>query len=148
MWFQLGFNYLFELPKLAGPDDKRAPHWRQRGVETLRQAALFEEVPEWLPNLVAGMLTKNGSDEMAVRHLEQAYAVAASDEARLQIRAKLKQLRGQQIAGQLEDEHRQFQHTIESRYPYAPDAFSVLAGPRQPRAVDLAAPPSPGEPRR
>jgi hypothetical protein len=148
LWFQLGFNYLFELPKLAPADDKRIPHWRQRGVETLRQAALFEGVPEWLPNLVAGMLTKNGSDQMAIRHLEQAYAVAASDEARAQIRSELVHLRGQQVGRQLEEEHRRFTGLVESRYPYAPDAFSVVAGPRQPRAVDLKALAAPDERRR
>jgi hypothetical protein len=137
--FQLGFNYLFELPKLTDANDQRAPHWRQRGVEALRQAALFEGVPEWLPNLVAKMLTKGGSDAMAIRHLEQAYAVAASDEARLQIRAELQLLRGAQISRQLEEEHRRYQALIEARYPYAPDAFSMVAGERRPRAVDLPA---------
>jgi hypothetical protein len=139
MMFQLGFNYLFELPRLAGDDDARAPHWRQRGVELLRQAALFEGTPDWLPNLVARMLTRKGSDEMAVRHLEQAYAVAASDEARVQIRAKLTQLRGRQITSQLEEEQRRYEARIAARYPYAPDAFSVIAGARQPDAVDLQA---------
>jgi hypothetical protein len=144
--FQLGFNYLFELPKLSARDDKRAPEWRQRGVEVLRQAALFEEVPEWLPNLVARMLTKGGKDEMAIRHLEQAYAVAGSDEARRQIRAELQQLRGEQVTRQLEDEHRRYQAEIEARYPYAPDAFSVVAGPRERRGVDLPALVNPAAP--
>jgi hypothetical protein len=141
--FQLGFNYLFELPKVGGADDKRAPHWRQRGVEALRQAALFEGVPDWLPNLVARMLTKGGSDEMAIRHLEQAYAVAGSDEARAQIRAELQQLRGEQVSRQLDEEHRRYQARIDARYPYAPDAFSAVAGSRHPRAVDLPAPAAP-----
>jgi hypothetical protein len=134
--FQLGFNYLFELPKLVGPDDPRVPQWRQRGVEALRQAALFEGGPEWLPNLVARMLTKDGSQDLAIRHLEQAYAVAASEEARTQIRYKLIQLKGQQISRQLEEEHHRFQKKIAERYPYAPEAFSVIA-PRHPRTVDL-----------
>lgn len=135
--FQLGFNYFFELPKLAKPDDPRVPDWRQRGVEALRQAALFQGIPDWLPNLVARMLTKGGSDEMAIRHLEQAYAVASSEEARTQIRAKLRDLRGESFYRQLEEEQRRFEKMIESRYPYAPDAFSVITGPRRPRAVEL-----------
>jgi hypothetical protein len=134
--FQLGFNDLFELPKLVSADDPRIPQWRQRGVEALRQAALFEGGPEWLPNLVARMLTKNGSQDMAIRHLEQAYAVAATEEARTQIRYKLIQLKGQQFSRQLEEEHHRFQKKIGERYPYAPEAFSVIA-PRHPRTVDL-----------
>jgi hypothetical protein len=132
--FQLGFNYLFEMPKLVGRDDPRIPHWRQRGVEALRQAALFEGIPDWLPNLVARMLTKEGSQDMAIRHLEQAYAVASSEEARTQIRAKLNQLEGAQITRQLEEERRRFQTMLQGRYPYAPEAFSVIA-PRRPRAI-------------
>jgi hypothetical protein len=137
MKFQVGFNYLFELPKLVGADDRHVPEWRQRGVEALRQAALFEGVPEWLPSLVARMLTKSGGEDMAIRHLEQAYAVAASEEARTQIRYKLMQLKGQQVYRQLEEEQKRFQHRIEARYPYAPEAFSVIA-PRRDRAVDLS----------
>jgi hypothetical protein len=143
LWFQLGFSYFFELPRLAGAEDERTAHWRQRGVEMLRRAALFEGIPDWLPSLVAGMLTKAGSGQMAIRHLEQAYAVASSDEARLQIRFKLNQLRGQQITVELEQEYRHFAAMIESRYPYAPEAFSVVAGPRQGRSVELPPPPTP-----
>jgi hypothetical protein len=143
--FQLGFNYLFELPKLVKADDPRIPEWRQRGVESLRQAALFEGIPDWLPNLVARILTKSGGEEMAIRHLEQAYAVAASDEARNQIRFKLVQLKGAQFYRQVDEEHKKFQALVKSRYPYAPDAFSVIA-PRRDGAVDLEpvlAPPTP-----
>jgi hypothetical protein len=132
--FQLGFNYLFEMPQQTSADDPRVPQWRQRGVEALRQAALFEGGPEWLPNLVARVLTKEGSQDMAVRHLEQAYTVAASDEAREQIRNKLIQLKGQQISRQIEEQRLRFQKTIKERYPYAPEAFSVIA-PRRPRAI-------------
>lgn len=139
LYFQLGFNYLYELPKLAAKEDKRVPHWRQRGIEALQKAALFEDVPYWLPGLVARVLTKSGSDEMAIRHLEQAYAVAATEEARAQIRFKLQSLRGKQFSQQLEEERRRFQEMIDSRYPYAPDAFSVIAGPRRDRSVELPA---------
>jgi hypothetical protein len=137
--FQLGFNYLFELPRLVGRDDPRVPRWRQRGVEALRQAALFENIPSWLPSLVARMLTKSGSDEMAVRHLEQAYTVAASEEARAQIRAKLQQLHGRQAAERLEQERKRIEQTVGSRYPYAPEAFSLISGARHPAAVDVRA---------
>jgi hypothetical protein len=137
--FQLGFNYLFELPRLVGRDDPRVPGWRQRGVEALRQAALFEHVASWLPGLVARMLTRSGSDEMAVRHLEQAYTVAASEEARLQIRAKLNQLHGEQASQRLEQERKRLEQLASSRYPYAPEAFSLITGPRHPPAVDLRA---------
>ena len=128
--FQLGFNLLYELPMDATPDDPRIPSWRQQGVEILRQAALYEGVPYFVPNLVAGMLTKQGSQDLAVRHLEQAYAVATSEEARTQIRDKLFQLRGSQVAQDLTERQREFQSLMESRYPDFPEAFSLVIGAR------------------
>jgi hypothetical protein len=128
--FQLGFNLLYELPMDATPDDPRIPGWRQQGVEVLRQAALYEGVPYFIPSLVAGMLTKQGSEDLAVRHLEQAYAVATSEEARTQIRQRLLQLRGSQVANNLAEKQSEFQSLVESRYPDFPEAFSLVIGPR------------------
>jgi hypothetical protein len=128
--FQLGFNLLYELPSDASPDDPRIPGWRQQGVEILRQAALFEGVPYFIPNLVARMLTMEGSQDLAVRHLEQAYAVSTSEEARTQIRYKLVQLRGNQVAEDLAGKQREFQSLVDSRYPDFSEAFSLIIGPR------------------
>jgi hypothetical protein len=128
--FQLGFNLLYELPVDAPPDDPRIPGWRQQGVEILRQAALYEGVPFFIPNLVARMLTKQGSQDLAVRHLEQAYAVATSEEARTQIRYKLTELQGRQVAEDLAEKQREFQSLVDSRYPDFSEAFSLIIGPR------------------
>jgi len=138
--FQLGFNLLCELPSDASPDDPRIPGWRQQGVEILRQAALFEGVPYFIPNLVARMLTKEGSQDLAVRHLEQAYAVATSEEARTQIHDKLIQLRGREVAEDLAQRQREFQSLVESRYPDFPEAFSLIVGSRITSNSVLAAP--------
>jgi hypothetical protein len=128
--FQLGFNLLYELPSDASPDDPRIPGWRQQGVEILRQAALFEGVPYFIPSLVARMLTKQGSQDFAVRHLEQAYAVATNEEARTQIRLKLTQLRGRDVAEDLAERQREFQFLVDNRYPDFPEAFSLIIGPK------------------
>jgi hypothetical protein len=136
IWFQLGFNLLFELPPLAGEDDPRVPAWRQRGVEALRQATLLDGVPPWLPNLAAQMLTKQGGDALALRHLEQTYAVTSDEATRAQIRRELEALRGRAVADDLEREASDLRHLIDERYPYAPEAYSLVAGPR----FDLAKP--------
>jgi hypothetical protein len=144
--FQIGFNLLFELPQDAGEDDPRVPAWRQRGVEMLRRAALYEGIPYYIPNLVARMLTRNGADDMAMRHLEQAYAVATNQEAREQIRLKLLALRGQRFSEELAENARAFDHMIATRFPYAPEAFSLVAGPRL-TAIGILNPPAPDSPR-
>ena len=56
---------------------------------------------------------------------------ALSDEAtREQIRRKLGSLRDTTIAAALEREAADLQKLIDERYPYAPEAYSLIAGPR------------------
>jgi hypothetical protein len=140
--FQIGFNYLFELPQDAGEDDARVPGWRQRGVEMLRTAALYEGIPYYIPNLVARMLTKSGADDLAIRHLEQSYAVATNPEARAQIKNRLFTLRGKLFSAQLEENFHAFNRMIEERFPEAPEAFSLVVGPRT-TALGILSPPAP-----
>ena len=127
--FQIGFNYLFELPQDAGEDDPRVPGWRQQGVELLRQATLYEGIPFYVPNLVARMLTRSGADDLAIRHLEQAYAVATNPEAREQIKGKLASLRGRRASEQLEENLRAFERLVGNRVPGSPEAFALVVGP-------------------
>jgi hypothetical protein len=147
--FQLGFNRFWELPEAAGEDDPRVAGWRQQGLESLRRATLFEGVPAWMPNLVARLLTKRGADELAIRHLEEAYAATSSRETREQIRLKLQDLQRQSIVEQIEEGRRKLEAEVARGYPYAPEAFSVILGPRRGRAIALpgadAAPPPAGD---
>jgi hypothetical protein len=135
--FQLGFNSFWELPATTTPDDPRIPAWRQTGVEALRRAALFEGVPAWLPNLAARLLTKQGADELAVRYLEQAYAATSSEETREQIRGKLELLRSRQLVDQMEAGRKELEAELAHGYDYAPEAFSIIAGPRDTGAFAL-----------
>jgi hypothetical protein len=152
-YFQLGFNKFFEAPDAAGRGDPRIPQWRREGVEALRQAALFEEAPAWLPNLTARLLTRQGANELAVRHLEQAYAATSSAETRAQIRAQMQRLASRNLAADVEEGRKQFEADLARAYPYAPEAFSVIAGPRRPPVVTVPgltgpaiAPPAPPAP--
>jgi hypothetical protein len=144
--FQLGFNYLFELPQDAGENDPRVPGWRQRGVDWLRQAALYEGVPYYIPNLVARMLTKQGAADLALRHLEQAYAVATNPAAREQIHNKLISLHAQRASAQLEEGLHAYRRMMDERYPYAPEAFSLLVGQRVTAHAVLTARDNPAAP--
>ncbi len=135
MWFQSGFNKFFELPKLVNPKDPRAVGWRQLGIEHLRQAATFDNVPSYLPNLVSRLLTKQGHDELAVQHLEQAYAVTTNEDTRTQIRNKLLSLRRGGMGATLEAARIRFEDSLRKGYSFGPEAFTVIAGPRRPRSV-------------
>lgn len=135
--FQLGFNLLFELPKLVGENDARAAEWRQQGVEALRQATLLEGGPPWLPNLAARMLTREGGEELAIRHLEQSFEATSDAATRAEIGRKLAQLHGKRQADELVAGAAALERAIAERYPYAPEAFSLILGPRLLPGVDL-----------
>src|SRR5207302_147323 len=94
-------------------------------------------VPPWLPNLVAQMLTRRGGDALAIKHLEETYAVTSNEQTRLEILRKLGTLRAQTAAAELERGASELREAVAKAYPYAPEAFSVVAGPRQNPGVDL-----------
>jgi hypothetical protein len=137
--FQLGFNMLFELPKLVPAGDPRLPAWRRQGVEALRQAALLDGAPAWLPGLVARLLAEqqdgqaggSAAQELALLHLEQTFAVTSSAPMRAEIARKITALRGRRRAADLEADAAALERLVGERYPYAPEAFSVVAGPRR-----------------
>ncbi|MCG5054286.1 MAG: hypothetical protein KA712_15085 [Myxococcales bacterium] len=128
--FQLGFNLYYELPGLAKAGDPRIGSWKKEGIEALRKATLFDEVPSWLPGLVAGMLTKDGERELAIKHLERVYAATSDDEARAHILLKLQRLMGEHHTRSFERQAQRLERLVHTRYPYAPEAFSLLVGRR------------------
>jgi len=135
--FQRGFNLLFELPRVVGQDDPRALEWRQQGVESLRQATLLDGVPPWLPNLAARMLTRQGGEELALRHLERTFEITSDPATRLEIGRKLSELHHQRLAAELATGAAALEAELAARYPYAPEAFSLILGPRVAPGVDL-----------
>jgi hypothetical protein len=138
--FQLGFNYLYELPTAAPEGDPRVPGWRQKGLEYLQFASQFDEVPYYLPALVARLLTKQGSSELAIEQLQRAYAATSSEEARESIRRKLISLRGRAAGSRLEAQRRDFLQRIAATYPFLPEALALLVGPHL-TAPGILAPP-------
>jgi len=130
LYFQLGFNLAYELPATVSADDPRRIPWRKEGLEALRKATLFDDVPMWLPNLVAGMLSKSGEREMAIKHLERIYATTSDEETRAQIKEKLNQLLGEHYARSFETQAKLLRRIRATRFPYAPEAFSIIMGRR------------------
>jgi len=138
LWFQLGFNQAFELKGVA-PDHPDLEMWQREGTEALRMSTYFDGVPPHVPTLVATMLTKQGERELALEHLRRTFAVTSDPEAREQIRRKIISLAGQSNNAELESDLRTLLRQSYERYPYAPEAFSIIAGTRRSPAVDLSA---------
>ena len=108
-------------------------------MDALRQAATQDGAPPWLANLAARMLTKEGGEELAIRNLEQTYAVTSNEETRAEIARRLSELRQRHAAAELAEGATALARDVAARYPYAPEAFSVIEGPRPQPGVDLSA---------
>ncbi len=130
--FRIGFNLFFELPNVAGQDDLRVPTWRQEGLELLRQVTQYDGVPTYFPGMVARLLTKQGSQELAIKQLEQAYAATSSQETQQEILKSLARMRAEHLNLEMAAGRQRFESFVEHNYPYAPESFNVIAGPRTP----------------
>jgi hypothetical protein len=93
LWFQLGFNQLFELPHLAATDDARRTGWRAGGVAALARAARLTGAPPWLAALVAQLLAAGGDVGAARAYLGDAAARSEDPETRALLRRQLDALR-------------------------------------------------------
>jgi hypothetical protein len=56
IWFQLGFNRLYELPALAAGDEA----WRRDGQAALARAARLPDAPPWLGALARQAVAREG----------------------------------------------------------------------------------------
>lgn len=130
LYYQLGFNLYYELPGTVAANDPRRRAWRKEGVEALRKAALFDEVPPWLPGLVGRMLSESGERELAIKHLERVYATTSDEEAREHIKSKLQRLLGEHYGRSFEAEAKRLKRLTQTRFPYASEAFSLIVGRR------------------
>jgi hypothetical protein len=80
---------------------------------------------------------------MAIRHLEQAYAVATNPQVREQVKAKLFVLRGQRMSQKLEESLKAFERMVGDRVPGSPEAFGLVVGPRTTALGVLSSPAAP-----
>jgi hypothetical protein len=65
--------------------------------------------------------------------------VTSNEETREEIRRKLTLLRGQHATDELERGAAELRGILSRAYPYAPEAFSLIVGPRPPPGIDLGA---------
>ncbi len=130
IWFQLGFNRAFEMTRLVPKNSESFHAFQREGIEALRRATLFDGVPAHIVTLVSTMLSKSGKRDLAIEHLKQTYATVSDPEVREQIRNRLKSLLGEQYRDAYAGEATRLQTMVEERYPYAPEAFSIILGQR------------------
>lgn len=126
--WELGATLSYELaPLLEGRAKEDA---RLRGAEHLAAAARLGHGPEWLVLSNAATLRRLGQRELAIRHLEEMYAVMSDPEMRSEIEAQIAQLRSEAEAEAMRETVRAFERDRRREYPYAPDTLYLLLRPR------------------
>ena len=84
-------------PTPPAPTTRGCPAGARRGWRRSGRPRYFDGVPYWLPGLAARLLTKQGAEELAVRQLEQAYAVTSSERDPEEIRSSSSALQNRQL---------------------------------------------------
>ena len=124
--FMLGCNYLHEM-KTDDPAQKT--EWKRMGAEYIRKAALLRGSPPWLPILAATLYTRQGQEDVAIRHLEEVYASTEDPQVRQEVLYKLRQLKASSDARHIEETRAELDRGRKAWAPYAPTDLYILVGP-------------------
>ena len=130
--FMLGSNLTFEL---RSDDPEQQAEWRSRGAEHIQIASTMPGAPSWLPLTAAGLYTKLGQAELAIRHLEEVYLRTDNEELREQIAALIFEKRNATALDKLTADRTAFLDAWNGSFPYMPPALFGIVGERMGAAV-------------
>jgi tetratricopeptide (TPR) repeat protein len=129
--WDLGANYTYELASMLpiGPERDAA---RRKGLDYLEAAVLRSAGPPWLVLQTASQLQALGRREQAMRHLEDAYAVASDPSVKQQIEHQLTRLRSASYAEALRRADEELEAGRARDFPYLDATLYLLVGARPP----------------
>lgn len=125
--FLLGCNLTFEL---RSDDADQVAEWRRAGAEHIRIASTLEGAPEWLPLTAAGIHSKVGQQELAIRHLEEVYLRTESEDLRKQLAELIIEKRSAHALDKLRSDRSAFLTAWKESFPYMPPTLFSLVGER------------------
>jgi tetratricopeptide (TPR) repeat protein len=134
--WDLGANYTYELAPMLTDDGERKLA-RRKGLEYLEAAVMRHAGPAWLVLHTSSQLEALGRKEQAIRHLEDAYAVASDAHIKQEIELQLVRLRSAAYGEALRRTDQELTADRERNFPYLEDTMYLLVGPRP--LVDLQA---------
>jgi hypothetical protein len=132
--WDLGANYAFELAPLLKDEERAAA--KRKGLEHMEAAALRKAGPAWLALQTAGELSSLGKREQAIRHLEDAYAIASDPEIKERIEQQLTALRSEAYTEALRRTAQELEAARQRDFPYLDTTLYMLVGPRPPFGGD------------
>ncbi len=134
--FMIGCNYLFEM---RSDDPVEKAKWKRIGGEYVRHAALVGGAPSWMPLLAATILTQEGEEEAAIRHLEEVYLSSQDQRTREDVKNRLLALHDKFDFARTERARDDFDRALKATLPYAPPDLFVIVGSRPTVRIDLEA---------
>jgi tetratricopeptide (TPR) repeat protein len=133
--WDLGANYTYELAPMLTDETQRAAA-KRKGLDYLEAASLRHAGPAWLALEAASQLNALGQREQAIRHLEDAYAVASDANIKTKIEAQLARLRTEAYAEALRRTAQELEAARQRDFPYVDATLYLLIGPRPPFGGD------------
>ncbi|MBW2262349.1 MAG: hypothetical protein JRG91_10285 [Deltaproteobacteria bacterium] len=130
MHYMLGFNLYFEYPPHLAGDEKAIRKAKLEGIEHLKAAVVSGTGPTWLPNMVAGLMTKQGMNELAINSLYESLAVVEDPETRAKIFERIDELEASAAGSSQTHSMRAFQREWTETYRYLSMDMFMLLRPR------------------
>jgi hypothetical protein len=133
--WDLGANYSFELVPMLTDTAERAAA-KRKGLDYLEAASQRGAGPPWLALQAASELNALGRSEQAIRHLEDAYAVASDPTIKQKIEKRLSSLRSEAYAEALRRTAEELEAARKRDFPYLDTTLFMLVGTRPPFGGD------------
>ncbi len=132
MLWDLGTTEMFELARLYEGEEREAVE--EQATAHMVRAARLGAAPDYITLTNATHLIEQGRQDLAIRHLEEMYAIVDDEATRETIYARLQLLRSEAAAHAVESSRAAFAADWESDYPWLPASFYALVGKRDPVA--------------
>lgn len=92
MHYMLGFNLYFEYSVFLKDDPEAYREARLDGIQHFKRAIISGTGPPWLAPMVAGLMSKQGMDQLAIGSLQESLYVVEDEQVRKKILERIRQL--------------------------------------------------------
>jgi hypothetical protein len=132
LWLILGQFVGYIAPGSYLKDEAESQQWRQDGARMLARAAELgggDANVSWQAIGGAGILTRAGERDAAIRFLQRTLSVTDDEELKAQLRRQLAALMGQQDAERLQQKDQRFRDLWHHDLPFVNKTMVLLLGP-------------------
>lgn len=132
LWLLLGQFVGYIAPGSYLTDEEEIKQWRQDGARMLARASELgggDSGTSWQALGGAGILTRAGERDAAIRFLQRTLSVTDDEELKTQLRRQLAGLMGQQDAERLQRKDQRFRDVWQKDLPFVNKNVVLLLGP-------------------